>query len=97
MTPGERMQAFIDHHNEAMPAQAARLLVRWAIGFSDADAAEEMGIAEQTARKHGHSARQHAVPPDFEPTRDNAMVWAWLHRRCCLTREWNALELPNWE
>ncbi|MCL4230407.1 MAG: hypothetical protein KJ053_02400 [Dehalococcoidia bacterium] len=84
LNPHERRTSFTRHHVPGVPRRQAELLVLFAYGLSNTEAASAMRISEETVHHHSSQARQLVVPPGFEPTRANAQFWALEHKQCCL-------------
>ncbi len=87
----ERFSVLQRHHAADIPRRQAELLTLLAAGLSNHEAAAVMSVAPQTIHRHSQEARLLVVPPALEPTRDNAVAWAWLHRNCCLATEFARL------
>jgi DNA-binding NarL/FixJ family response regulator len=79
-----KQRCFAGHHITHVPHRQAELLVLFAFGLSNLEAADWMGVTAQTVDHHSAEVRQLVVPPEYEATRVNAQFWAVEHRTCCL-------------
>lgn len=79
-----KQRCFAAHHVAHIPHRQAELLVLFAFGLSNTEAAWWLGVTSETVQHHSAEARRLVVPPDYEGTRANGQFWATEHRECCL-------------
>jgi DNA-binding CsgD family transcriptional regulator len=87
----ERESLFRNHHVHGLPHRRAQIAVLWAIGLTDTEAAATLDIATGTVHNHGRRLRDQAVPRTMEPTRANAVAWAWFQTACCTASAFGAV------
>lgn len=87
----QRFRLLAEHHVYDIPPRQAELLLWWAVGLNDEEAATAMGVTVQTVMTHSKAVRQRVVPAELPPTHANAQAWALIHRECALAPWWNRL------
>lgn len=74
-------------HAATLPQRQAEVLTLQAMGLENDEIADLLGLAQRSVESHAYHARRNVLPAAYAATRAAATSWAFLHRNCCLRRE----------
>jgi FixJ family two-component response regulator len=75
-------------HHVKLTARQAEVLCLQSLGLDFAEMANGLALSRRTVESHARLAWRAVIPGALSPTRDRATLWAFLHRDCCLAREY---------